>query len=191
MRDKLEIVTYATHNERYFPILVESAKRNNLKLTVLGYGKKWNGFTDKFIGVLNYIKNKDPNLIVMFVDAFDVVFNNTTEQEILNKYNSFNKPIVFSVDMKNNYFFPKGFSKTINTGLYIGRVAYLNELLNNLMKFNVDEHNYFTDDQMLLNYYYKINNDDSKKNVAIDINYNLFWNIPECFFMLNELKKPN
>lgn len=37
----MRLVTVATHSERYFPYLLESCKRVDAKLDVLGWGQPW------------------------------------------------------------------------------------------------------------------------------------------------------
>ena len=44
----MKIITYATHEERYFSILKESCP----DIVVLGHGKKWNGFKDKVLATV-------------------------------------------------------------------------------------------------------------------------------------------
>ena len=188
--NKLEIITYATHNENYFSILIKSAKRNNLKLTVLGYGNMWVDFTDKLTEFLKYLKNKDPGLIVMFVDGFDVIINNTTEHEILNKYYSFNKPIVFSIENFNSFTFPICYSKIANTGAYMGRVEELRELLTDIMQYNIKMN--MRDDQLLLNHYLKYTEKHGyyEKHIAMDLRNEIFWNVPDVVTALTALYNP-
>ena len=45
----IDVVTYATHSYGMFDELI---KNPYTKVTVLGMGKKWNGFTDKYIGLV-------------------------------------------------------------------------------------------------------------------------------------------
>ena len=51
----LNIITYATHNERYF----ENLKESYPNIIVLGWKTKWNGFYDKVRGVMNFCKDKN------------------------------------------------------------------------------------------------------------------------------------
>ena len=46
---KLYFVTYATHDERMFKELVNN--EYDIKINVLGWNKKWNGFNDKIKGM--------------------------------------------------------------------------------------------------------------------------------------------
>tara|TARA_B100001758_G_scaffold227482_1_gene220980 strand:- start:986 stop:1918 length:933 start_codon:yes stop_codon:yes gene_type:complete len=173
---KLEIITYATHIDGYYNILLDSVKNNNLKITTLGFNTKWKGFTDKLYNILKYLKTKDPNLIIIFVDGYDVIFNkNYNSKEILKKYYQFNKPIIFSKEIFS-HFFPSINGIIMNTGLYMGKVENIINMLTNVLEFNKNKN--IMDDQFLLNLYYKNNIKLFNKNIAIDNDNILFWNLP-------------
>ena len=61
------ILTYATHNERYFPYL-----EKNKEITILGMGEKWNGFRDKVNAVIKFTESCNENDLILFVDGFDL-----------------------------------------------------------------------------------------------------------------------
>ena len=48
---------------------------HGVKVKVLGMGKKWNGYIDKSIGLLEYIETKKDDDIIVFVDGFDTKIN--------------------------------------------------------------------------------------------------------------------
>ena len=54
------VITYATHSYGNFEELVNN--KYGIKVIVLGWGKKWKGFTDKFNAVYKYSKNFGLNL---------------------------------------------------------------------------------------------------------------------------------
>lgn len=62
-----EVITFATHSERMFPQLMDS----EYPIKVVGWGVKWDGFHTKIKGVLEYVKTKNPDDIIVCVDAFD------------------------------------------------------------------------------------------------------------------------
>ncbi|SCO66627.1 procollagen lysine 5-dioxygenase, putative [Plasmodium vivax] len=90
---KLHVLTFATHEQGYFKTLQESCSRLNIELTVLGMGKKWEGFITKLVKVKEYIKSCDDHDIVLFVDGFDTFFvqpaNVIVERYIVNYDNLF------------------------------------------------------------------------------------------------------
>ena len=53
--NKIIFVSYATHSERLYDTLVESAKRNNINLNVLGYNTKWEGWKKRAETILNFL----------------------------------------------------------------------------------------------------------------------------------------
>lgn len=119
----MHIVTYATHEERYLPLLKQSCP----DLVVLGMGKKWNGFQDKVWAVLDYCKQY-PHDIICFIDGFDSVIL-SSPQEILDKYESFQTPFVMShaglsQSVSSKYIQDKLFGKCkddrLNSGMFIG-----------------------------------------------------------------------
>ena len=46
----IQVVTYATHSQGMFDELMNNQYGVDVK--VLGWGEKWNGFKDKFIGFI-------------------------------------------------------------------------------------------------------------------------------------------
>lgn len=118
------IVTYATHSERYFELLKQSCP----DIIILGDGKPWNGFSDKVEATIEFCKSKKPEDIICFVDGFDSVILSSKE-EILEKYRSFNIPLVFSeaatastimVKYLQDKIFGKCKDDRLNSGLFIG-----------------------------------------------------------------------
>jgi hypothetical protein len=119
----LYIVTYATHSERYLPVLKESCP----DLVVLGMGDKWYGWKQRIDAYVNFCK-QHPKDIICIVDGFDTVVLSSKE-EILRKYESFESPLVISKDVNNKNIFKKYLKdkifgkckdKRLNVGLMIG-----------------------------------------------------------------------
>jgi uncharacterized protein YneR len=153
----LYVLTVATHNEGYYDALKISAQRNNLNLITLGFGQKWRGFLMKYDLTKNYLNSLDDNDIVVFVDAYDVLILQNYNT-IIEKFKSFNKPIVLSQDATPRSLFLKYFhtrifgqcnNTHINSGLYIGYVWALKILFNQMCKYN-DCNNKQNDDQIML-----------------------------------------
>ena len=166
-------ITYATHSERLYDVLIESAKRNNIKLNVIGMGDKWIGWKNRAQKILDHLKTLDKNMIICHIDGFDSIIL-ANEQEIYNKFitNFKNYKIVFSSDETNNifmrYFKLKKFTLCrthfISAGLYIGYNYYIQELLQYFIYS--DE----TDDQR----YFSLLCEDN--NIGIDTNNVIFYN---------------
>ena len=121
------IITYATHSERYFETLIQ----NTPEIIVLGMGMPWNGFYDKIKGVIDFCRTKNPEDIVLYIDAFDSVILSSRE-EILEKYYSLESPLVFSkgansssilVKYSQDKLFGKCKNQRLNAGLFMGTSA--------------------------------------------------------------------
>lgn len=158
-----EIVTYATHSQGMFDELV---KDNKVK--VLGWGKKWNGFTDRFVAYLDYIRDKPDDMIIILVDGFDTKINRDPRGAVeLFKKRGYR--LLFSrsdFDDKFNTLF--GTCKdgiTINLGLYMGYVKYLRVFFEKMLKQTCK------DDQVIANRSCK-----DFDFIDIDKNYEIFYN---------------
>ncbi len=125
----INYITYATHSERLYPILIESSIKHNINLHVIGYGNKWVGWKDRAQHILNYLNTIDNNAIVCHLDGFDSIIlgsNNEIYEKLIQYSNMYD--IVFSSDNNDNmfikYFKMKKFkicrNNFISAGLYIG-----------------------------------------------------------------------
>jgi GR25 family glycosyltransferase involved in LPS biosynthesis len=144
---KIHYITVSTEKNDKLQRLLDSAKRFNIHIEVLGLEMNTSnlGHNNKAkfgmkLGLpLEYISKLDPNDIVLFTDAWDVVYINN-EEEIIKRYLEFNKPIVFGAelfswpdenrsveytDTQDKYF------KYLNSGLYIGKAGDLKRFLEN------------------------------------------------------------
>jgi hypothetical protein len=117
----MHIITYATHEERYLPLLKQSCP----DLVILGMGKKWNGFQDKVWATVEYCK-QHPHEIICFIDGFDSV---VLHDELLARYETFDSPLVMShagltQTVFSKYIQDKMFGKCkeerLNSGMFIG-----------------------------------------------------------------------
>jgi hypothetical protein len=96
-KPKLHAVTYASHGGRddRFCRAVESAIRHEIPLVILGWGVKWTGLSQKLDAAMRYASELPPDDIIMFTDAFDVMFTNSPSQ-ILTEYSALNGDIIFA-----------------------------------------------------------------------------------------------
>lgn len=137
----MKVVTYATHREGTLEKLVNNDF--NVHVEVLGMGKKWNGFDDKLLGVLEFCKTLDPDEVVVFVDGFDSIIHRSpddVEREfkkmkcgmLFSKVSPYNNPLVnYCVLMmfgtcKNHV--------TANSGLYMGYAKYMIDFITKTLK---------------------------------------------------------
>jgi hypothetical protein len=183
----LHIVTVVTESKYYFPYLVESCKKYGKKLTVLGYGEKWLGFTWRFKLMLDYLETLPKSDIVCFIDGYDVICLRDLyelKEEFIKIRNKTNCKIIVGHDKIDrstfyhnfNYYFnyyyfgPCYKDIFINAGTYIGYVSDLLYILKKLYNETVEN---FDDDQILLIQYCKKNTQE----LHIDIDNKLFLTI--------------
>ena len=128
-----EIITVATHNEGMFNKLINN--KYNAKIKILGWKQKWTGLKMKFELIYNYIKNKNDNNIIIFLDGFDSLINNNPN-EAIKIFKNNNYKLVLSKNIDNQF---NGYEKKVfntckndliaNVGMYMGYIKYLKIVL--------------------------------------------------------------
>ena len=190
METKLYIVTVATEQKYYMKYLLESIKKHNGELIILGYGEKWKGFNWRNSLMIDLLKKLNPNDVVCFIDAYDVLclrnlnlmiekFIEVTQREKSN--------IIVAYDNVQNYYesfivqfyFGKCKNISLNAGTYIGYVKDVNKMISEIFAKNSDT---YADDQILLTQYCNLND----KFIYIDIYNELFLTISD---RLNDVTK--
>ena len=130
----LHIFTFLTDESR-IQYLKQSAELNNLNIKYL-FKKNWNGYTDKIFAIQNQLNELKDTDIVCFIDAYDVLVNNT-ENQILEKFYSYQSNLLIGAEL-NCYpdLYKKYFQETstnakyVNSGGYIGYVHSIKHLFN-------------------------------------------------------------
>ena len=200
------VVTVATHNDGYYDALLESCKRNNINLIVLGFNEKWKGFSWRFNLIIDYIKNLKDDDIILFIDAFDVIILKDIEEIKKRFINNFTKPIVISHESIDSYMneilykFVFGNTDIYScAGTYIGYVYALKEFFN-LIKIkyknlSIEDFNKL-DDQLILVNIYNNDKDFVNKYIEYDINNIIFLVINDhsksfLYYLLNIKYKNN
>jgi hypothetical protein len=182
----LFIVTIATESKFYFPYLVESCKKNGKELIVLGYDKKWEGFSWKFKLMIDFLKTLNDNDIVCFIDGYDVIctrnllelkntfieIRNKTKCKIIVGHDKLITDSLFYYFSKEivSFYYDTCKNINLNAGTYIG---YAKDLLEVLQQTYNIEPEFFADDQKLIIKYCNLN----PENIFIDINCNIFMTI--------------
>jgi len=147
----IEVVTYANKSFGLFEKLVNNPYVN---VRVLGWGTKWNGYSDKSKGLLEYLKQKKDDDIVVFVDGFDSEINRPL-CDLLSLFKQTNSKVLISKDKHLGYAFFKPFSKQVygecrpnliaNAGMYMGYAKYLRIMLEDSVQHTC------SDDQVVFN----------------------------------------
>lgn len=171
----VKLITVATHSDGYLPWLEKSCKRFNIELIKLGYGQKWLGFSWRFKLINEYLKLINPDELIIFIDAYDVIMLRPLDH-IEEYYNNIvkmtNKKIIMSEDKSINRFvdtiakvyFGTCKDTRICAGSYLGRASHILELISRLTFNDVD------DDQVLFTSYFNKYPED----IYIDTDNNFF-----------------
>jgi len=168
----MRFITAATHSDGYFPFLLESCKRYNVDLVVLGWGKKWTGFLCKFMWLQEYLQNVPDDEVICFMDAYDVILAKPVSKlESLFRaiHDSINARIIVSCDLHNTllakwvvpYVFGLCYNKPVNSGVYVGFAKDIRAMLAAILKEH--EETKETDDQILMTQYCS-----KKKEILVD-----------------------
>ncbi len=154
---RMRFVTVATQSDGYFEYLIQSCKRNNIQLDVLGWGMKWSGWVWRIDLVREYLESLCKNEIVCFIDAYDVIMlhdSSVIEKRFLNSY----ARIVVAQDLNVSFFkeavarFKFGICKRvrINAGTYIGYVSDILWMINAMCTLNDCSIDRKLDDQKMM-----------------------------------------
>jgi len=179
-----EVVTVATHEEGLLKQLVHN--NFNIKVKVLGFGKKWTGFQMKFELIYNYIKNLPDDKIIIFLDGFDSTINGSLD-EAVRRFKNKKSKVLFSNELDSPFYgmerfiFPSCRDNTrVNSGMYMGYVKYLKMLLEEALAKKCK------DDQVVINRLCK-----KFDFIEIDINEEIFKNIYNTRDLKDEMSNSN
>jgi len=171
----LYVFTIATHEKGYYSSLLDSCKKQNIELNVVGLGQKWKGFQTKLKLIQQTLESLTEDTICLFTDAYDSIIIGT-EQEIIDRYYQLNEPIVFSsytgkALFVSEFFFGKtcGKNESLNSGGFIGRVKELKQFFKDLCQENKCIGSEI-DDQKIINQYC-----NESKPIPLDTQNTLFY----------------
>ncbi len=178
--DRVHILTVATSPGGYLELL----KYTLPPIKILANGAKWHGFMTKIYHVFNELNTIRPTDIVIFCDAYDVIYNNKKNLlDLIEEFESLNVDILFScTDHTTSILLIKYLGLRIfnmfknedkylgfNPGLYMGYANSLQCILKDLLEYQ----NYIgiDDDERLLNSLIKKNS-----SYQFDDHYRLVYN---------------
>ncbi len=180
---ELTVITVATQNDGYMPILKKQLENSKIKYDILGFGEKWKGWLWRTQLILNYLKKCKPDQIVMFVDGYDIVIVGI-EQDILKKFKEFDTDIVIGVHLSGSqeydvlfkflyalttkYYFSCNGDYILNAGCIMGKAKNMIDLYQRILDYS-KKHD-VTDDQRILN-----NICLKNLNFKLDIHSMIFW----------------
>ena len=145
----VEIVTYANKSQGMFAELVNN--EFGVPIKVLGWGTKWNGFSDKYKAMTKHLETKNGDDIVIFLDGFDTKINRNPNN-VVELFKECDCKVLVSRDPR---MVGKTLSKAIfgvckgetmaNSGLYMGYAKYLKLVIDEALSLKCE------DDQVNLN----------------------------------------
>ncbi|XP_059152546.1 procollagen-lysine,2-oxoglutarate 5-dioxygenase 1-like isoform X2 [Physella acuta] len=185
---ELLVVTVATKENDGFRNFIRSVNKYGLNVKVFGLGTEWKGGSMESTGgghKINLLKeglkpyrNKE-NLILMFVDSYDVVFTDGKD-EILDKFSKFEARVVFSAEdtcwpdrsLADKYPKVKDSEKRfLNSGGFIGYAKEVYEILSNQPISDQD------DDQLYYTLIYLNRAYRHEWNIKLDTKAEIFQNL--------------
>ena len=174
----VRVLTFATEPIGYYNILLKSAEKNGYTIHTLGMGEEWGGLMTKYKYTNDYIQSipeSENNDIIVFLDGYDTFILKGIDT-LLERYKTFNKPIVFSTqwnrpgDKLTKFVissFSHGHKDVCNSGAYMGPVWALKKkfkLICEISNCNILSLN----DQKELNKMRKLKPDFFNKYAALD-----------------------
>lgn len=176
----MKVSCVATHNSGYLDTLKHACHLYDIKLDILGWNKKWQGLHSKLDYWRDYVNNCDDNEIILLLDAFDVLII-ASEDEITDKFLSFNCDIVFGVEIPANrfqeYFYRKVFNPYSDEYLCTGTIIGYGRSLKTLFS-SISTENTKLCDQRLVSDYISSNYENLDFTMKIDTSMSLFYTFP-------------
>ena len=93
----MKIVTYSNVNNIHQKRFIGSSKKNGIYPVILGQNDAAFSYLNKVKALREYLLNCPPEEIILFTDCWDVIIL-SGENEIIEKFRSFNRPVVFSTE---------------------------------------------------------------------------------------------
>ena len=180
---EIKIFTYLTDISK-IEYLKQSATNHPIDIHyIIQDQSEYAGYTNKIFRMRDTIRDVDPNVIVCFIDAYDVLINGGVD-ELLRKFLEYDADIVLGAEL-NSY--PEGYDNAypptnsitnynyINSGGYIGYQKDIMTLFNwksddeiiEICKHGGDQHYFIS--YYLENYYFK--------NIILDSQQRIFQNM--------------
>jgi hypothetical protein len=160
--------------------LLNTAKHFNVNVEVIGIGHTFTNFTNRLYILQDYLKDINPEEVILVMDGYDTLFNNTVEYT-LSQFHQKNTKILISSEKLFTYQWGKfqhkfdtinSDYKYVNAGTFMGYAGDLKIMVDELFEIYKL---YPTDiDQGLLGVWVYNNFEDNKK-VQLDTNCDVFW----------------
>lgn len=160
--------------------LLNTAKYFGVDVELIGIGHTFTNFTNRLYILQDYLKDINPEEVILVMDGYDTLFNNTVEYT-LSQFHQKNTKILISSEKLFTYQWGKfqhkfdtinSDYKYVNAGTFMGYAGNLKIMVDELFEIYKL---YPTDiDQGLLGVWVYNNFEDNKK-VQLDTNCDVFW----------------
>ena len=160
--------------------LLNTAKCFGVHVELIGIGHTFTNFTNRLYILQDYLKDINPEEVILIMDGYDTLFNNTVEYTLSQFYQK-NTKILISSEKLFTYQWGKfqhkfdtinSDYKYVNAGTFMGYAGDLKIMVDELFEIYKL---YPTDiDQGLLGVWVYNNFEDNKK-VQLDTNCDVFW----------------
>ncbi len=161
----------------------------NIPLQIIGWGEEWKGLGQKLTGITNAVQQLPDNTIVMFTDAYDILFTRNAS-DLLRRYRSFSgSPLIFSAECGcspqsdydpmlclHDYPSAPTLYRYLNSGAWIGLARDVRRFLQAVLS-DAGEGAVLANDQELVNHYYI----KQKMNITLDHHSLIFQSMHENF----------
>ena len=186
----LHIFTYSTDTNSTH-LLEKSAQLKNIRLQIIYEPQsEYKGHKSKIFKMREAIQHLDEKDMILFVDAYDVLCFAGSEQEIMDKFYSYDCDLLIGSEMNS---FPDGYDdkyppaghnptnyKYINSGGFIGYKSALMQLYSWKNDDEISDICSYGGDQHYFIQYYLAHYD---KNVKMDYNQSIFQNMYQvCWY---------
>lgn len=172
----MKYFTFCNKYHSNLNMLLKSAKRFGIDITVLGIGVSWTHNSLKLKLLFDAITDLPDDEVIVATDAFDVIYLQP-EEVILKNFLNLKSPIIYASEQKFSHHFSKqkkywesiaksGY-KYLNSGVCVGYVWAMKQMLNEL--FISEQHK--SDQKMIGNYACT----KGKELIKLDYFNNLFW----------------
>ncbi len=162
--ENLHICTVASYQNKELDQLLHSCNHFGVKIDVLGLGLPYKGHGQKLFFVREYLDHFPDDDLILFVDAYDVLFL-ANAKTILDKFLEKQMPCIFAAEHKNCNSWPHHNLaqlyqesptdfKYLNSGTYITYVGFFKQLLDDM---GIIE---YICDQGQLSVYYALHQDE-------------------------------
>ena len=160
--------------------LLNTAKYFGVDVELIGIGHNFINFTNRLYILQDYLKNTNPEEIILVMDGYDTLFNNTVEYT-LSQFQQKNTRILISSEKLFTYQWERFQHKFdtinsdyryVNAGTFIGYAGDLRLMVDEL--FEIYKLHPTDIDQGLLGIWVYNNFEDNTK-VQLDTNCDVFW----------------